>query len=112
MEKAYSIKLTLHIPHFAWEDGVLVEIDHYGFCEALAARLNAAGITDWYEIYASGRYKGRRYDQELWTLFFCEQELYDTAVDLFEKIFREWNDVMQQESFAYEQNGTLFVIDL
>lgn len=109
MSDEYEIKLTLHIPHFSWENDALVKIDHESFCEVLAMRFNDAGITDWYEIDSHGRYKGRRYDQELWKFYFCKQEQCDFAVRLFLKVFQEWNTVLCQEAAAYECNGKLFV---
>lgn len=106
--ETFDTKIVLHIPHFAFSDGGLVEIDCYGFCKALCERMNGNGITDWYETNAFGRYKGRRYDQELWTLF-VRPDQKDVVLESFREMFSEWNDVLQQEAFAYELNGVLHV---
>lgn len=111
MGAVYSTKLVLHIPHFMWENGVLVKIGYAGFCEALAERLNAEGVTDWYETMAKGRYKGRRYDQELWTVF-CRNENAERILEVFRETFKAWNGVLRQAAMAYEHNGTLHVDQL
>lgn len=107
----YETKLVLHIPHFMWENGVLVEIDHGGFCEALCQRLNGEGVTDWYETWAHGRYKGRRYAQELWTVF-CWAAEAEKILQAFRETFRAWNGALQQAAMAYERDGALIVEDL
>lgn len=107
MREEYGTKIVLHIPHFAFVDGGLVEIEHEDFCKAMSIFLNACGVTDWYETIAYGRYKGRRYEQELWTLFTKEEKKEDvlTAFRATMKMF----DWLHQESIGYECNGTLYV---
>lgn len=111
MGAVYNTKLVLHIPHFMWERGLLVETNYAGFCEALCQRLNDEGVTDWYETMAKGRYKGRRYDQELWTVF-CSAEDADRILCVFRETFKAWNDILQQAAMAYERSGVLHVEQL
>lgn len=111
METILDTKLVLHIPHFAWEDGTLVPIDHLLFNRKLYAVLQEIGVDSWYVTKAQGFYKGRDYEEELLTVF-CHGKDADAIADRFCMGFLENRDLMQQEAFAYERNGQLVIVEL
>ena len=103
-------KLTLHIPHAAYVDGQLLPVDYAEMENLLYTAFTEAGFVSWYSQEATGFYKGRRFVETLVTIY-CE-EAQSTEV---QKIFKEtcWKrkEDMKQESFGYENNGKLIIID-
>ena len=111
MMQRYKEKLVLHIPHYAWENEQLVKIDYASFKEYLYEQLKEIGLISWYSADARGYYKGREYDEELLTVF-CDEPMRDTIIEVFERTYFDLRDLMRQEAFAYECDGTLHVTDL
>lgn len=106
-----NTKIVLHIPLVAWKDHAITPIDYAAFKHLLLVALEDAGASSLYTVQATGYYKGREYAETLWTIF-CEETDRDRIVEAFRRTFREHNDIMQQEAFAYECNGTLHVEEL
>lgn len=107
---SYEMKLTLHIPLYSW-NGELTPIDAESFKEKLIARFKVIGIDSFYFTSATGYYKGRGYNEALLTVF-CEKDKAERVVEIFKQVYNENNHIMKQESFAYEMNGVLYVVEL
>lgn len=99
-------KYVLHIPCCKWINGKYEPVDAGAVVDAVAKRLAEQGIDAMYYEKSMGRYKGREYQQLLVTVF-CN------GVDVG-KIFLDIcrNSQLQQESYAYEYNGSLYVCEL
>lgn len=106
----YTTKLTLHVPRYAWENG-LIPVAYGAFKERLLNALEAAGATSLYTQEATGYYKGREYGEVLWTVF-CEEQDRGSIVEAFRETFKSENTYMKQEAFSYEANGVLTVEEL
>lgn len=106
----YNTKLTLHAPCVAWEHN-FVKIDCGTFKQYLISGLEAVGVTGFYTQSVTGHYKGREYDEVLWTVF-CKEENKDKIIGIFRQAFYAYNEFLKQESFAYECNGTMIIEEL
>jgi len=111
MKKIFSNKLVLHIPDAAWIDNKLENIDSEIFLETICKKLMGIDVNSWYVTSVTGYYKGRKFDEKLLTVF-CGTTVEYAIIDIFEETYKELNDVMHQESFAYELNGILCIVDL
>jgi hypothetical protein len=109
MEIAFNNKLALHIPHFAWEDGKLIDIEYDRLKDRLSEKLCELGIDGWFSVPATGYYKGRAYEQEILTVF-CNDQQKEAVIEAFRNSYFELKDVMRQEAFAYECNTRLSII--
>lgn len=107
--QVYRTKLVLHIPHYAWENEQLVEIDHARFKEYLYEQLTGMGLISWYSTDARGYYKGREFAEELLTIF-CDESVKDEVTEVFCRTYFALREVMRQEAFAYECDGVLYVV--
>ena len=100
-------KLVFHIPQKALVHGVALEIPFSALFPNLVTALYDAGVSGFYVVDGVGFYEGRTYPEKLVTVF-CE----DAPEDV-EKAYRDWfrhfNDVLQQEAFAYEVDGVLHI---
>ncbi len=103
-------KFTVHIPHYRW-NGKPEPIDYQAFIRQLAEGLESLGIDSFYTTPATGYYKGRSYDETLLTLF-CTADVADAVAGVIENLFRTNNHLLQQEAFAFERNGVLWVGEL
>ncbi len=102
--------MILHIPHYKW-DGKLISIDYLSFTKRIISRLAETGIEGGYRIAAKGYFKGRSYDEDLLTVY-CTDDQAEKVVSIFRQVYNEANDIMQQECFAYEHNGKMYVVSL
>jgi hypothetical protein len=104
----YETKIVLHIPLFRWDGEKLIRIDNSGVTQAIKKHFNDLGIKSWYCTDATGYYNGRSFKQELLTVY-CDKTTEPRFIQLFKHVFCKSNDVLQQESFAYEVNNCLYV---
>ena len=103
--KKLTNKLSLHVPCCKYADGVIVDIDLSGFKRALNRELQQLGLDAYYTVSAEGCYKGRVYPQEIITVFFNEEDV----LRCFVKAVYEQREQLQQEAYAYELNGEMYV---
>ena len=107
-----SEKLVLHIPEAAWCDDHLEDIPVDIEMAALTNALSAIGATSFYLQKVTGSYKGRMYPERLLVLFCRDGPEAEMVIAIFGDWFRSRNEVMRQEAFSYERNGTLFIMQL
>lgn len=111
MEKVYSEKLILHIPAVCFLNDELKTVDASGFRTQLEADLHEIGIDGWYELQSTGHYQNLSYSQTLMVVF-CSRQKARSVIMTFYKEFEQHNTELRQESFAYERNGALNIIEL
>lgn len=99
-------KYVLHIPCCKWDNGKYEPVDAAAVVDILGRKLSEYGIDSMYYDKTMGRYKGREYEQLLVTVFCNEVDV----GKIFLEICRESD--LQQEAYAYEYNGKLYVCEL
>ncbi|MCD8174511.1 MAG: hypothetical protein LUD41_00970 [Phascolarctobacterium sp.] len=104
----YKNKISLHIPHYAW-DGRLKPINYKWFKCELVATLSDIGIDSCFSVAADGYYNGRGFEEEVITVF-CNNP--GAVVRAMTDTFKQCNRVMHQAAFTYELDGTLHIIPL
>ena len=104
-----SEKLVFHIPEKTWREDHLEDIGVDSALEDLTDALAGIGLTSFYIQQVTGGYKGRRYPERLMVVFCEHGPLAEQAAGLFEQWFRSHNEILKQEAFSYEWNGTLTV---
>lgn len=102
-------KAVLHVPMKTWTGSRMEDIEGIGAAvDALLLKLGEAGLRNMYASKATGYYGGRQYAETMFTVFGGQPEI-EAAV----RTFVEWQalcrDVLRQESFAYETDGTMRV---
>ncbi|WP_323735906.1 hypothetical protein PXD04_08425 [Methanosphaera sp. ISO3-F5] len=101
-------KYVLHIPCYKYQDGKLISLKNENIIDKLIKQLNTEGYNSFYITEVKGHYKTRIFNEILITIFTNQEE------NTPEKIFREWykenNNILQQESYAYE-HGTKMIIE-
>lgn len=103
-------KLVFHIPQKALVHGVALEIPFSELFPNLVTALYAAGLSGFYVVDGVGFYKGRTYPEKLVTVF-CGDTM-EAVESAYQDWFQRFNDVLQQEAFAYEVDGELVIKDL
>lgn len=95
-------KYVLHIPLYRFSNGKLIQIEFDDLLENLIDRLDCESL---YMTKAKSVYKNRTYDEILITIFTSDK----SPVDEFSRWFRQNNDILAQEAFAYETGDRMFV---
>ncbi len=103
-------KLVFHIPELALVNDTITPVSIDELLAGLADELQQAGVLSFYTINATGFYKGRSYPERLITLFWKDDPA--PMQELFRRWFRENNDQLQQEAFAFELDGVLYTESL
>lgn len=103
----FEHKIILHIPQQAFVNGKLIDLNLTEKIANLIEKIISAGVASFYQTQVTGFYKGRSYPQLLLTMY-GGAEIFRSA-----EIFYKWNEenknALQQEAFAYELDGKLFV---
>ncbi len=102
-----SHKFTFHIPRFKWENE-LVPIDYAAFEKTLGDELNKLGITSFYTVVATGHYDGHDFDEDLLVVY-CNKDVACSVADMFESLCKKYNDLLCQDSYAYEKDGEMII---
>lgn len=105
--KTLSNKISFHIPGFKYVEGKMLNIYLDDFKAVLYNELQKVGIEAFYAEKAIGYYKGREYPQEIITVFFDKEDV----LGCFVHAVCCMRDSLNQEAYAYELNGTMFVYD-
>lgn len=95
-------KYVLHVPLYKFINGELIEIE---IDEILVELINRLNVESLYMTKVKSAYKKRIYDEILITIFTSQE----SPIEEFNKWFRQNNDVLCQEAFAYEFNNTLII---
>lgn len=101
-------KYVFHIPLYKYVDDGLVAIEIDGLLDELIFDLIENGFESFYLTKAKAHYKLRCFDEILLTIFTSS----DSPVGIFEKWFRNNNDVLGQEAFSYECANTMVIENL
>lgn len=100
-------KYVLHIPLYKFKDEKLILIEIDEIIDDLILQLNENGYDSFYTQKVKSHYKSRSFDELIITIFtsYSHKQV--------ETIFSEWfeknNNILEQESFAYEHNNSLFI---
>lgn len=101
-----SDKYVLHIPCYKYENDKLISLKTDQIIDSLIKELEDNGFSSLYMTNVKGYYKKRCFDEILITIFSYN----DKHPNI---IFRNWfiknNNVLKQESFAYEHNNNLII---
>ena len=101
-------KYVLHIPLYKYVDDELVLIEIDNLLDDLISDLSENGFENFYLTKAKVHYKSRCFDELLITIFTSS----NSPVEIFERWFRNNNDVLCQEAFAWECRNSLFICEL
>lgn len=101
-------KFVLHVPLYKCLDGELVRIKIDDLLDDLIRELNEGGFEDFYLTRAKAHYKKRCFDEVLLTIFSSSR----SPEAIFEKWFKNNNDALGQEAFAWEMGNSLFIESL
>ena len=104
-------KYVLHIPRHRYVNGELVDITADEHINDLIDRLNKEGYNSFYKTDVNGYYKTRCFDEILITIFTSKEGNRKSPKDIFREWFEEYGDVLKQEAWAYEYNGTMFILE-
>ena len=102
-------RFVLHIPLSKWENGKIISLDVDGEIAELTDCLEADGFDSFYITRVESRYRSRKYDELLITIFACEDH---NPCGIFRKWFCRYNHILGQEAFAIELNNRLIIEDL
>ena len=107
-------KFVFHIPLFRYVDEELLPINNINsIIDELIEKFNENNYKSLYLMNVKGFYKSRCFDEILITMYISSSNENRTPPDeLFRKWFKENNDKLKQESFAFEYNDTMFVEDI
>lgn len=105
----YTNKLSFHIPGFKYINGKMLNVYIDDFIKLLTKELELIGIKAFYTTPATGYYKGRSYKQEIITVFYDKED--KEVLGCFVRTVRTMREQLEQESYAYELNGKMFVFD-
>ena len=101
-------KYVFHIPLYRCEDNELILIEMDDILDDLINQFHQNGFEGMYITQVKSYYRTRLYDEILITIFASGK----SPVEIFEGWFRKNNDVLLQESFAYETENRLIICDL
>ena len=101
-------KYVFHIPMYRYADDELVPIELDDLLDDLVLKLGYDGFDSMYVTKAKSFYKSRCFDELLLTIFSSSS----SPEDIFKKWFREKNDILGQEAFAWECGNSLFIESL
>lgn len=108
LDKKYVFHIPVH--RFETETGQVVNIDMEILLDELVYMLNKEGYHSFYMSDVKGFYKNRSFDELLITIFVGNDDT--RACDIFKEWFKKNNNMLKQESFAYECNNKLFIEEI
>ena len=105
-------KYVFHIPLYTHDKNGLIELDIDDVLDKLIQNLGLNGYDSFYMTKAKGFYKSRCFDELLITVFASQNDNQKSPDDIFKTWFIGNNDLLNQESFAYEYNDKLVIENL
>ena len=103
-------KLAFHIPHVAFDGNGFSDVPFWRFENMLIDGLEKVGIDAYHIITAEGGYKGRKYAQDIFTVF-CDYDHQKPIIDTYKNLCNSMKCEMKQEQYAYEHDGVLVVFE-
>lgn len=103
-------RYVFHIPVYKYLKIGLVPIGYEELLDVLIDQFNQNGYDSLYITEVKGYYKSREFDELLITVFTSSND--DFPEFLFKSWFMENNDVLGQETFAYECNDSIFIEEI
>ena len=104
-------KYVFHLPLYKFVNDELITID-FNIISDLMDSFSENGYENAYVMKVKGYYKSRAFDELLITIF-TSSEVNNLKPD---SIFKEWfiknNNILEQDAFAYEFNGEMFIFKL
>ena len=101
-------KYVFHIPLYKYAGDELVRIELDDLLDDLINEFSESGFENFYLMKAKAHYKTRCFDELLLTIFTSS----DSPVEIFERWFRNSNDVLGQEALAWECGNSLNICEL
>lgn len=109
-------KYVFHIPLYKYADNKLIRLDIDETLSNLMQQLNNEGYESLYKTKVKSYYKSRSFDELLITLFVSQKRVSDNKQELPDKVFKRWfkqnNNILQQEAYAYEHNNSMIIESL
>ncbi len=105
-------KYVLHIPEYKFTANQLIKLELDKPLDDLKSRLEQNGYENFYLSKIKGFYKNREYDEIIITLFIAEINDQTLPDEIFIEWFKDNNEILKQESLAYEINNSLFIEEL
>ena len=105
-------KYVFHIPLYTHDENGLKRLDIDELLDKLTKKLEDNGYHSFYLIKAKGYYKSRCFDELLITLFASDDDDKQKPDIIFKSWFTDNNEVLNQESFAYEHNNRIIIEEL
>ncbi len=106
-------KYVFHIPTYKFENNELFLLNIDKLIKDLIKQFEEKGYESLYMTKVTGYYNSRSFDEILLTLFISQEDTEKNNRTSPDKIFMKWykenNDLLQQEAFAYEKNNTMYV---
>lgn len=106
-------KYVFHVPLYKYVDNELIRLDIEDILDELIDELNKHGYDSLYIINVKSYYKSRSFDELLITLFISEKTVKKDNREFPDSLFSQWfkqnNNVLQQEAFAYEHNNSMII---
>ncbi|MDO5849752.1 MAG: hypothetical protein Q4P14_00930 [Methanobacteriaceae archaeon] len=103
-------KYIFHLPLYKYANEELIAIDS-SIISNLMDLFNEKGYENAYVMKVKGYYKSRSFDELLITIFTSSTDNIKP-----DSIFKDWfienNDILEQDSFAYEYNDEMFIFEL
>lgn len=106
----YANRIAFHIPHYAWVEDKLVSIDYETFKKAVLEFLTEHKVNGAYSFPATGYYKGRKYDEEILTVY-TDTSVMAEVTSSYGNLCDQFKAEMMQEAFAVEVNGQMLIYD-
>ena len=101
-------KYVFHIPLYKYVDDELVAIEIDDVLDELIFKLCESGFDGMYMAKVKSFYRSRCFDEILITIFASSS----LPLEIFEEWFRNNNDILGQEAFAYEYANTMIIHEL
>lgn len=105
-------KYVLHIPFHKFENDKITKINMKNLIDDLIKQLNNNGYISFYMTKVNGYYKNRCFDEMLITIFASSDSKQKLPDEIFSKWFKENNNTLKQESFAYEYNNKMYIEEI
>lgn len=107
-------RIILHLPEKKFVDGRLedITIGRTSVSDTFEERLQNIGADGYYTQKATGHYKFRSYPETIFTLYCGDEDDVGKIIKVFEDLFTEHREEVQQEAIAYEIGDRLYIKDI
>ena len=107
-------KYVFHIPLYKYDENEeLIPIEMGDIFDELIDAFEENGYDSLYMTDVKAYYKNRFFDEILISIFISTERLAKEKQEFPDRIFKKWfkenNDVLEQEGYAYEYNNKMFI---